>query len=156
MGSCSFVHMQKAACYTMRCFTFFFPPMFSSLNRHSDWGILVLRLAIGAVFLYHGIMKWQMDGLSPIMTILKFAEPIGGIALILGVLTQLASLGFIIIMLGAIYMKSTGFGQQPIDFFGSFAGQGGWEFDLTLLAGCVALFLMGAGRTSVDAMISKK
>lgn len=130
--------------------------MFSSLNRHGDWGLLVLRLAIGAVFVYHGMMKWQMDGLSPIMTILKFAEPIGGVALILGVLTQLASLGFIIIMLGAIYMKMSGFGQQPLDVFGSFGGQGGWEFDLVILAGCVVLFLMGAGKTSVDMLISKK
>lgn len=130
--------------------------MFSSLNRHGDWGLLVLRLAIGAVFVYHGMLKWQMDGLSPIMTILKFAEPIGGVALILGVLTQLASLGFIIIMLGAIYMKASGFGQQPLDILGSFGGQGGWEFDLVILAGCVTLFLMGAGKTSVDAMISKK
>lgn len=132
--------------------------MFSSLNRHSDWGLLVLRLAIGAVFLYHGTMKWQMDGLSPIMTILKFAEPIGGIALILGVLTQLASLGFMIIMLGAIYMKATGFGQQPLDFASSFApaSYAGWEFDLVIFAGCVALFFMGAGKVSVDAMIAKK
>lgn len=130
--------------------------MFSSLHRHSDWGLLALRLAIGVIFLYHGLTKWQMDAASPIMTILKFAEPIGGLALILGVLTQLAALGFVIIMLGAIYMKASGFGQQPLDILGSFAGQGGWEFDLVLLAGCVAVFLSGAGRMSLDALMHAK
>lgn len=132
--------------------------MFSSLHRHGDWGLLVLRLSLGAVFLYHGMAKWQMGDLSPIMTILKYAEPLGGVALILGVLTQLAGLGLGIIMLGAIYMKATGFGQQAFDLLGTFAVQGGtgWEFDLVLFAGSLVLFLMGAGSVSVDRLLGKK
>jgi putative oxidoreductase len=132
--------------------------MLSSLHRYSDWGLLVLRLAVGAVFLYHGLTKWQMGELSPIMTILKFAEPLGGLALVLGALTQLAALGLSVIMLGAIYMKATGFGQQALDFAGSFAPQGstGWEFDLVILAGCITLLLMGGGSVSLDAMWKKK
>jgi putative oxidoreductase len=132
--------------------------MLSSLHRHSDWGLLVLRLVIGAIFLYHGMMKWQMSDLSPIMTILKYAEPLGGLALVLGALTQLAALGLAIIMLGAIYMKASGFGQQALDFAGSFAPQGGtgWEFDLIILAGCVMLLIMGAGSMSLDALVMKK
>lgn len=132
--------------------------MFSSLNRHSDWGLLVLRLSLGAVFIYHGMAKWQMGDLSPIMTILKYAEPLGGVALILGVLTQLAGLGLGIIMLGAIYMKATGFGQQTLDLMGTFAAQGGtgWEFDLVLFAGCLIVVLMGAGSISVDRLLAKK
>lgn len=132
--------------------------MMSGLNRHGDWGLLLLRLAIGAVFIYHGMMKWSMQDASMLMTILKFAEPIGGIALILGVLTQLASLGLAIIMVGAIYMKATGFGSSALNFAGTFAPQGGtgWEFDLVLLAGCLVLFFMGAGRMAVDGMIWKK
>ncbi len=137
-----------------------FPPFFmlSSLNRYSDWGLLALRLSIGAVFVYHGMAKWNMGDLSPIMTILKYAEPLGGLALILGVLTQLAGLGLGIIMLGAIYMKATGFGQQVMDLMGTFAVQGGtgWEFDLVLLAGSIVLFLMGAGSISVDRLVHKK
>lgn len=130
--------------------------MFSSLYRHGDWGLLALRLAVGVIFIYHGFDKWTMDTVGYIMPILKYAEPIGGVALILGVLTQLAALGFVIIMLGAIYMKASGFGQQPLDVLGSFGGQGGWEFDLVILAGCIALLLSGAGRMSLDAVMHAK
>lgn len=129
--------------------------MMTSLHRHGDWALLVLRLVVGAIFIYHGTGKWAMEDLNTTMTILKYAEPLGGIALILGVLTQLAALGLSIIMIGAIYMKATGFGSSALDFAGSFAPQGGtgWEFDLMILAGCITLLVMGAGKISVDAKI---
>lgn len=123
-----------------------------NLSKHSDWALLVLRLAIGIIFLYAGINKWQMEDANTVMTILKFAEPIGGIALILGVLTQLASAGFIIIMLGAIYAKATGFYQAPFDLLGTFQS---WQIDLMLLAGSIALLIMGAGKISVDSKLTK-
>ncbi len=127
--------------------------MFPALNRHTDWGLLVLRLAIGAIFLYHGFQKWGMEDPSTTMTILKFAEPLGGAAIILGALTQLAALGLAIIMVGAIYMKSTGFGQNAFDLFGTF---GNWEFDMMILASCIVLLLTGAGALSVDSKVFKK
>lgn len=127
--------------------------MFTSLHRHTDWGLLVLRLAVGAIFLYHGILKWGMEDANTLMTILKFAEPIGGAAMVLGALTQLAGLGLAIIMVGAIYMKSIGFGQAPFDLFGTYSA---WEFDMIILASCIVLFLTGAGRLSVDSMLWKK
>lgn len=127
-----------------------------ALHRYSDWGLLVLRLTIGAIFIYHGMQKWQMADATALMTTLKFVEPILGIALLVGVLTQYAALGLGVVMLGAIYMKMTGFGQSALNPLGTFAGQGGWEFDLMIFAGCVVLFLMGAGKMSVDAMVSKK
>jgi len=132
--------------------------MMPSLNRYSDVGLLILRVVVGAIFIYHGLLKWQIAEPNAIMTILKFAEPLGGLALILGALTQLASLGLSIIMIGAIYMKMTGFGQGPFNPSGTFAPQGatGWEFDLMILAGCIVLLIMGAGRLSIDSMIWKK
>lgn len=129
--------------------------MMPSLNRHADWALLILRLVIGVIFVYHGMAKWAMEEPTTIMTILKFAEPIGGIALILGVLTQLAALGLSIIMVGAIYMKATGFGQGAFDLLGTFGEGPKWEFDLMVLAGCIALVIMGAGRLSLDALIFK-
>lgn len=126
-----------------------------NLSRHSDWALLILRLVIGAIFLYHGIGKWAMEDANTIMTILKFAEPLGGLALILGALTQLAAIGLSIIMLGAIYMKATGFGQGAFDLLGTFGEGGKWEFDLMILAGCIMLIVMGAGRLSLDAMMFK-
>ncbi len=127
--------------------------MFPSLHRHTDLGLLLLRLAVGAIFIYHGTMKWSMEDPDRVMTILKYAEPLGGAALILGVLTQLAALGIAIIMVGAIYAKATGFYQAPFDLFGTF---GNWEFDMLILAAAIVLFLTGAGAYSVDAKLLKK
>ncbi len=130
----------------------------SSLRGYGDYALLFLRLVIGVIFLYHGLQKWGMSDPNTIFTILKFAEPLGGAALILGALTQLASLGLSIIMVGAIYMKATGFGSSAPNFPGTFVGaQGaGWEFDLMILAGCVVLLIMGAGSMSVDRQVLKQ
>ena len=70
----------------------------SSLHRHGDLAVLVLRVVIGAVFIGHGMMKFgsfqqPAEGMNLVMMILAVAEPIGGAALILGELTQWAALG---------------------------------------------------------------
>ncbi len=128
----------------------------SALQNKQDWAFLALRLIIGAIFIYHGYQKWGMwaadtqatGSMLIIMRILSIAEPLGGLALILGLWTRLASLGLIIVMLGAIYMK--------INVFGSgFGGQGGWEFDLANLGALLVLATYGAGRLSVDASMKK-
>lgn len=144
-------------CDTVSTLFISFLCMMSSVRKCSSCALLALRLAAGAIFIYHGMLKWNMEAPSTLFTILKYAEPLGGIALILGVLTQWAGLGLSIIMLGAIYMKMTGFGQAPLNFAGTFAPQGGtgWEFDLMILAGTFALFIMGAGKWSVDGMMRK-
>lgn len=117
--------------------------------------MLVLRVAIGAVFIAHGVMKfgsWQQPvaGMNIVMMILSVAEPLGGIALVLGVLTQWASLGLSVIMIGAIYLKQFSWG-------GSFAGTSGpaWEFDAVLLASLLVLLCYGPGRLSLAGMMRK-
>ncbi len=120
------------------------------------WGILLLRIIVGFIFIYHGIQKfkmWEMntsDKMSPsmltIFRFLSFVEPIGGIAIIAGFLTQLASLGFAMIMLGAINFKA--FKMKR-----GFSGNGGWELDLIILAVVVFLFFIGAGHISLDHFI---
>lgn len=123
-----------------------------SLHQYGNWGLLALRLVVGIIFLVHGSMKrgmWKTQPSSTMpqsmlakMRILSIAEPLGAIAMILGLLTQLAALGFIIIMLGAIAAKR-GWGK-------TFTGDGGWEFDFSLLGSAVALFFIGGGAISLD------
>lgn len=130
-----------------------------SLSKYNDVGNLVLRLVIAAIFLYHGYQKLGLWGATPegmaggqlvIMKILSIAEPVGAVALILGMLTRWASLGLSIIMIGAIYTKTVTW------HMGFATAQGpGWEFDLMILAGTVALAFWGAGRWSVDAKFCK-
>lgn len=118
--------------------------------NYSDWGLLAMRLSIGAIFIVHGQAKlgtWQIQpngqmkaSMASIMKLLSIAEPLGGIALVAGFLTQLAALGLILIMLGALYFKIK---VWKAPFKGDNAT--GWEFDLILLAGNLVLLTSGPG-----------
>ena len=132
--------------------------VFASLHSLSDIGLFALRFGIGIIFVFHGNHKramWKMEpseqlpaGLLKILRLLSICEPLGGIAMIFGFLTQLAALGLGIIMLGAINLKANKM-KQP------FAGRqnAGWEFDFILLAGCVSVFFSGAGSIALDRML---
>lgn len=119
--------------------------LISALFDYGDVGILVLRLAIAIIFLVHGIKK--LDGkMGGFMTFIGIAETVGGAALLVGFLTQWAALGIAIIMLGATYKKIMEW-QVPFTSM----KQTGWEFDLILFAGCVALMTLGSGAYGMDA-----
>ena len=125
----------------------------------AEWGLLALRLAIGAIFIVHGWpkvtgargMAAAMGGgeAKPVMvgvlTLQGIVEIGGGILMILGVLTQLVALAFAIIMIGAIVLKGT---QWRTEFMAQQTT--GWEFDLVLLAGNILLFLTGPGEIAIQ------
>ena len=115
----------------------------SSLQPYSDWGLLALRLAIGIIFLYHGTSK--LKNIASFFGFIGIMETIGSIAVLAGFLTQLAALGLGIIMLGAIYKKIN---EWHIPFWAK--DNTGWEFDLMILGGCVALLFLGGGSIAVD------
>ena len=128
----------------------------SNITEFNNIGLLILRVGIAVSFLYHGIDKlkmWNMEpseempaGMLKIIRLLSIVEPLGAVALISGFLTQIASIGFIIIMLGAIDLKT----RQMQKKFGE---PGGWELDMILLTGSIALVLTGAGTISLDAIL---
>ena len=125
----------------------------------AEWGLLALRLAIGAIFIVHGWpkitgargMAAMMGGgeAKPVMvgvfTLQGIVEVGGGILMILGVLTQLVAVAFAIIMIGAIFLKNT---QMKTGFMSQQTT--GWEFDLVLLAGNILLFLTGPGEIAIQ------
>lgn len=120
---------------------------FSILQRNRDLSMVLLRLAIAGIFLVHGYMKWEnFDALPSLMKILAIAEPLGGIAMLIGLLVRWAGLGLAIIMLGAIYTKINTMGV-------AYAGSGimGWEFDALILAACIMIMTLGSGKYSLDA-----
>ena len=131
---------------------------FISLHQLSDWGLLALRIALGAVFLAHGRGKlgmWKMQpseqmpaGTISLMKLLSIVEPLGGIAVLFGFLTQLAAVGLGIIMVGAIKAKIRMF-KAPFMVM----EKPGWEFDMMNLAACITLFFSGAGAFSLDRVI---
>jgi putative oxidoreductase len=119
--------------------------------------LLVLRLVVAAVFLYAGSAKWPFWSAAPegmsglllnLMKFLSIVEPLGSVALVLGFLTRWAAAGLGIIMVGAIVFARL---TMHTGLFTSPQGTG-LDYNLLILAGCVALTAFGAGRWSVDAL----
>ncbi len=120
----------------------------------THWG---LRAVLGATFLVHSIKKfdpswqgWLVDtaGLPPEMQLpIALAEFIGGFFLIVGIFTRISGIVFSIILLGAI------FHIRGIDEF--FISQGGFEWDLMMLAVALTIIAAGPGRISISHLIKK-
>ncbi len=72
-----------------------------------------------------------------------WGELAGGLLILAGVLTRLAALGLIVIQIGAIATVTWTKGF-------SFAGGGGYEYNLALIAMCLTLALLGGGVLSID------
>ncbi len=128
---------------------------------------LALRIPVGIIFVAHGAQKlfgsfggyglegtgqWMASiGLNPgyLMALLAGSgEFFGGLALILGLLVRPAAALLAFTMVIAIVTVHIGNGL--------FMSNDGYEFGLALLAASVALAISGAGRGSLDAMLSKE
>lgn len=123
--------------------------------------LLFTRLIVGAVFIYSGLAKlplWSqpMEGMGAVMQnltrFLTVVEPLGGVALIIGFLTFWAASGLTVIMLGSLYFVYFMF-HMPL--FTGYAGIG-IDYNLLLLSGSAILAVFGAGKFSVDSLISAK
>src|SRR3989442_15330633 len=87
--------------------------LFPALLRFSDVGLLLLRLMVGVVFFSSGlnhlkdpVARSHSIGASPRFTVfLGTAELLGSSGVAVANLTQLAAIGLILIMLGAIQKK---------------------------------------------------
>ncbi len=124
-------------------------------------GRLIARIAIGGLFVGHGTQKWfgwfggpGLEGASKSMESLGLrpgrrnavaasaSETIGGALLAAGALTPLAAATLIATMITAIrtvHLKN-----------GPWATNGGYEYNLVLIAGILALVEGGPGAFSVD------
>jgi putative oxidoreductase len=119
------------------------------LLQFSDLALLFMRLVVGWVFVWSGwshvkdpVTRGKSIGLSPGFTrFLGIAELAGGLGVAFGILPQLAALGLILIMLGAIQKKifvwHTGFWGKSSD---------GWHYDLLFIAMCLVIATSGGGR----------
>jgi putative oxidoreductase len=131
----------------------------SSSPRQVNLGLAALRLAVATIFIKHGAQKLFTFGFAgvtgaftqmgvpfpgvtgPFIALLEF---FGGIALLIGLLTRLIALGFVLDMLGAILLVQLK------------RGFSGYEFEFLLLVSSLALFLAGPGGFSVDALLGRR
>lgn len=125
----------------------------NKLHDIAFWG---LRAAIGVIFIVHGSGKFGpgfvgfLTGPLGLPAELQFpiaiAETLGGILLIIGVISRISASVLAIIMLGAIfYVKGAT----------NFTGEGAYEYDLLLLAGSLVIIVAGPGRVSISHIIKK-
>jgi len=123
--------------------------MFPQLTQFADFGLLALRLMVAVVFITSGWShitksdeRSKSIGMSKGFTIfLGMAEGAGGLGVGFGVLTQLAALGLILVMLGAIQKKifvwHTGFwGEKTY----------GWHYDLMIVVMNLVIVFTDGGR----------
>jgi putative oxidoreductase len=132
------------------------PVILPQLARFTDVALLFLRFMVGAVFLTSG-WKHLADpearskdiGMSKGFTLfLGAAEFAGGLGVMSGVLAQLAALGLILVMLGAIQRKifvwHTGFWGKT--------GTNGWSYELMLVAMCLVIATTGGGSLELQVL----
>ncbi len=128
----------------------------------ADLGPLVIRLALGAIFVYHGAQKlfgvWGGPGLAgtaqsitgPLgfrpayawALALGLTEFAGGVLVLIGLYTRYAAVGLAVVMLVAIAKVHWG---KPFS-----VAQGGAEFALMNLAAALSLLFTGGRTASVD------
>jgi putative oxidoreductase len=123
--------------------------MFPQLARFTDLALLLMRLMVGLVFVSsgYGHLKNPAErstsiGMSIGFTIfLGLAEVAGGLGVAAGVLTQLAAIGLILLMLGAIQKKifvwHTGFWGEK---------SSGWHYDLLFVLMNLVILCTDGGR----------
>jgi putative oxidoreductase len=118
-------------------------------------GLLVLRVALGIIFIAHGYPKLahlrggaQMQGFfvehglpGYFVYVAGVIETFGGGLLVLGLFTRVAALLLATEMCVAIWKVHSGHGYLAVHDY---------EFPLTLAAACFALATVGAGMISLD------
>jgi len=122
-----------------------------------DLPSLILRLAIGTLFIVHGYPKltaaqraqggaW-MKSMGMPAAMIPFAgvvEFFGGLALILGILTPIVAALSALWMLSTTWLVTTKAKKKYV---------GGYEIDITLFLAALALALLGSGIYSIDHLL---
>ena len=143
--------------------------MFKKLiGTSDDFGVTVVRVALGAVMFPHGAQKvlgWfggygfgptldafvtQMGIPVPLALLAFAAEFLGGLGLIVGLLGRVAAFGVLSVMAVAASMHvQNGF---FMDWTGAQGGEG-YEFHLLAGAMAIALIIKGSGALSLDRLL---
>ncbi len=120
-----------------------------------DIGLLLLRLAVGLIFMVHGSQKLFgafggpglaniVKAMGPLGYLVSIGEFFGGLGIVVGFLSRFSAAAIIVIMLGAIatvHAKNGFF----MNWSGKQAGEG-FEYHLLVIGMCLAILIAGPGR----------
>ncbi len=122
----------------------------------ADYGAALLRVALGAMFLAHGLLKvfvFTLPGTAGFFASVGFpgflayivapAEVLAGAALLVGFRTRLVAALTVPILIGA---ASVHFGNGWVFS----APKGGWEYPVYLIVAAIAQSLLGGGAYAID------
>ena len=128
-------------------------PLFSGITRMSGKPLYALfRALVGFLFLQHGLQKLGMlEGafeINGFMGFIGLCELLGGTAILLGIWTRLVAVLGTVLLVGAYTTAHMGNGLLPIQNKG--------ELALLYIAAFIALFLYGAGKWSLERLLTKR
>jgi putative oxidoreductase len=121
--------------------------------KASDWGVLLLRLSLGIMFLGHSVVlklfTYGLGGTAQFFVgvglpawlayVVFAAEAVGGALLVLGIQSRWVALTLSPILLGAMYSVHWANGWVFT------SPNGGWEYPAYLFVLCIVQVLLGDG-----------
>ena len=139
------------------------------VQTNGDWVIAIVRIVLGFVFLAHGaqmalgwfggaglqstvrVFREQLRIPAPLALLSVAAEFLGGLGLVVGLLSRIAALGIAVVMLVALVAVHWKFGFF-MNWFGEKKGHG-IEYHVLVLALALIVIVKGAGAFSLDQVL---
>ena len=143
--------------------------LWNLFSTDPDWTLTAIRVILGVVFFAHGAQKmlgwFGGAGLKetlrtmheflhlpvPLAFLAVMSEFLGGVGLIVGLLSRVAAIGVCVTMLSAIVMVHGRHGLF-MDWFGDRKGHG-IEYHLLAIALAIAIAVRGSGAASLDRLL---
>jgi putative oxidoreductase len=140
-------------------------------STNPDWLQTLIRITLGVVFFAHGSQKvlgWfggpglketmrtmhESLGLpTPIALLAVAAEFLGGLGLMVGLLSRIAAIGIVVIMLVAIVMVH-GRNGLFLNWLGDRKGHG-YEYHVLAIALAAEIVVRGSGAASLDRLVCR-
>jgi len=125
------------------------------MNTTAPFGITLLRLSLGVMWISHALLKWfvfTLPGTAQFFASVGYpgflaypvfaAELLGGLALVLGIYARQVALALVPIMAAAawVHLPNGWVFTSP---------NGGWEYPVFLIVASVALWLLGDGALAI-------
>lgn len=141
------------------------------LTTDGDWVTTIIRIVLGIVFFAHGaqmtlgwfggtglqttvrIFREQLQIPAPLAVLAVAAEFLGGLGLIVGLLSRVAALGIAVVMCVALFAVHRKFGFF-MNWYGDKKGHG-IEYHILVLALAMLVIFKGGGALSLDQALSR-